>query len=57
MGMRRMTRRKRPVKGRMGDEQMKTKILALATVIAITVATNASAATRLIGTGCCPLCK
>jgi hypothetical protein len=36
---------------------MKTTILALATVIAATVAANASAATRLIGAGCCPLCK
>jgi hypothetical protein len=57
MSMRRMTRRTAPAKGQMGDDQMKTTILALATVIAATVAANASAATRLIGAGCCPLCK
>lgn len=36
---------------------MKTKILALAAVIVAVAATGASAATRLMGTGCCPLCK
>jgi hypothetical protein len=36
---------------------MKTKILGLAAVLIALGATSASAATRLIGTGCCPLCK
>ena len=36
---------------------MKTKILALAAVIVAVAAMGASAATRLMGTGCCPLCK
>lgn len=36
---------------------MKTKILALTAVIVAVAATGASAATRLMGTGCCPLCK
>ena len=40
-----------------GDELMKTKILALATVLIAIGATGASAATRLMGTGCCPLCR
>ena len=36
---------------------MKTRILALATVLVAIAATAASAATRLVGSGCCPLCK
>lgn len=36
---------------------MKTRILALSTVVIALAATTASAATRLVGTGCCPLCK
>ena len=40
-----------------GDELMKTNILALATVLIALGATGASAATRLMGTGCCPLCR
>jgi disulfide bond formation protein DsbB len=36
---------------------MKTKILALATVLIALGTTSASAATRLMGMGCCPLCK
>lgn len=36
---------------------MKTKIMALATVLVAVAATSASAATRLVGTGCCPFCK
>jgi hypothetical protein len=40
-----------------GEELMKTKILTLATVLIALGATGASAATRLVETGCCPLCK
>lgn len=36
---------------------MKTKIIALTAVIVAVAATGASAATRLMGGGCCPLCK
>ena len=36
---------------------MKTRIIALTTVALALAATGASAATRLMGTGCCPLCK
>ncbi len=36
---------------------MKTRILALATVILAVAATGASAATRVVAAGCCPLCK
>jgi len=36
---------------------MKTEILALATVLIALGATGASAATRFMGTGCCPFCK
>ena len=36
---------------------MKIRILALATVLIALGATGASAATRLMGAGCCPLCK
>lgn len=36
---------------------MKTRILALATVLIVLGASGASAATRLMGTGCCPFCK
>jgi hypothetical protein len=36
---------------------MKTKILALTAVVVAVAATGASAATRFMGAGCCPLCK
>ena len=36
---------------------MKTRIIALATVLVAIAATAATAATRLAGAGCCPLCK
>ena len=36
---------------------MKSKIITLTAVIVTVAATSASAATRLIGAGCCPFCK
>jgi hypothetical protein len=36
---------------------MKTRIIALTTVALAIVATGASAATRVMNAGCCPLCK
>ncbi len=36
---------------------MKTTIITLTAVLMAVAATGASAATRLMGTGCCPLCK
>ena len=36
---------------------MKTTILALTTGLVAVAAAGAAAATRLAGTGCCPLCK
>ena len=36
---------------------MKTKILILSTVVLAIAATGASAATRVLSSGCCPLCK
>jgi len=36
---------------------MKRTILALTAVLVAVAATGASAATHLMGTGCCPLCK
>jgi len=36
---------------------MKTKILLLASALVAMATTGAAAATRLAGTGCCPLCK
>lgn len=36
---------------------MKRKVLALTAVLVAVAVTGASAATRLMGTGCCPLCK
>lgn len=36
---------------------MNQKIIALTTVVLTIAATGASAATRLVGSGCCPLCK
>jgi len=36
---------------------MKTRILALATVLIALGATTALAAIRFMGPGCCPLCK
>jgi len=36
---------------------MTTKIVSLAAVLVMLAATGAAAATRLVGPGCCPLCK
>jgi len=36
---------------------MKKTILVLSAVLVAFAATGVSAATRLMGTGCCPLCK
>lgn len=36
---------------------MKTRIVALVTVLVALGATGASAASRWMATGCCPLCK
>lgn len=36
---------------------MKTKILVLVTILIALGGTAASAATRVMATGCCPLCK
>ncbi len=36
---------------------MKTPMLVLSAVFVALAATGVSAATRLLGTGCCPLCK
>lgn len=36
---------------------MKAKVFGLAMALVALVATGASAATKLAGTGCCPLCK
>jgi len=40
-----------------GDELMKNTLLAFAAFLVALGATGASAATRAIGAGCCPLCK
>jgi hypothetical protein len=40
-----------------GDELMKTKLLAFGALLVALGATGASAATRVMGAGCCPLCK
>ncbi len=36
---------------------MKTKMFGLAMALVALFSTGAAAATRLAGTGCCPLCK
>ena len=47
-----------PAQSRAHKERlMKTRIIALATVLVAIAATAATAATRLAGAGCCPLCK
>jgi hypothetical protein len=45
---------------RYGTERMmtmKTKVFALTTAAVAVFATTAAAATKLAGTGCCPLCR